>query len=172
MTDFSNIIRFICGHCGQRVQVPVGCAGKKGRCPYCGAVLEIPHKDQPDVRVPARKEPTAKVDRVLVTAGRTSQDKPTKTVPPPPPTRSAVPASEDLTIEELEQSSDETAEMPALQNGESGTKAGKNVGAGDKTPNLFRSFARARTRRHLVLLALTIIAAISAGCAIFISLTR
>jgi uncharacterized paraquat-inducible protein A len=35
-------IDFPCPHCGNRVRTPLGAAGKKGRCPSCSRVVEIP----------------------------------------------------------------------------------------------------------------------------------
>ena len=36
------MIRFACEHCGKPVRVPEAAGGKKGRCPFCKAVVDIP----------------------------------------------------------------------------------------------------------------------------------
>lgn len=36
------MIRFRCGQCGQKIGVPEAHAGKRGKCPKCGAVVTIP----------------------------------------------------------------------------------------------------------------------------------
>ena len=166
------MIRFVCGHCGRAVQVPARYAGKKGRCPYCGALMDVPNQDQPDLRVQARE---ANVAKAPSSASRASDKRHETAVPPPPPPQhSPVPASEDLTIEELEQSSEDTAEMPAIQAGSTGDKTAilQGVSEVDKTPHPFHVAMKARTRRHAWLLVLAITAAITAGCAIVLLLTR
>ena len=37
-------IEFTCTACGRQVRTPVNAAGKKGKCPHCRAVVEIPWK--------------------------------------------------------------------------------------------------------------------------------
>jgi len=36
-------IEFACPHCGNLVGTPAGAAGKKGRCPSCREIVDIPH---------------------------------------------------------------------------------------------------------------------------------
>ncbi|HEX5104046.1 MAG TPA: YIP1 family protein [Pirellulaceae bacterium] len=36
------VISFPCGSCGQTVRTPMSAAGKKGKCPHCHAVVQIP----------------------------------------------------------------------------------------------------------------------------------
>src|SRR5688572_26702389 len=36
------MIKFNCGQCGQKIGVPDAHAGKRGKCPNCGAVVSIP----------------------------------------------------------------------------------------------------------------------------------
>lgn len=38
----SRPIEFACSHCGQPVRTPPGTAGKKGRCPHCDRIVDIP----------------------------------------------------------------------------------------------------------------------------------
>jgi serine/threonine protein kinase/DNA-directed RNA polymerase subunit RPC12/RpoP len=38
----SRSIEFDCSHCGQPVRTPPGTAGKKGRCPHCERIIDIP----------------------------------------------------------------------------------------------------------------------------------
>jgi Zn finger protein HypA/HybF involved in hydrogenase expression len=35
-------IEFLCSHCGKTVATPASGAGKRGKCPSCGAVIDIP----------------------------------------------------------------------------------------------------------------------------------
>lgn len=63
-------IDFPCAQCGWPVRTPVSAAGKKGKCPSCGAVVQIP--SQPPVLAPA---PPAAAN---VGAGRTSSPAPAK----------------------------------------------------------------------------------------------
>jgi phage FluMu protein Com len=37
-------IEFTCASCGKLVRTPLNAAGKKGKCPHCRAVVEIPWK--------------------------------------------------------------------------------------------------------------------------------
>lgn len=41
-TPIAGPIEFACSHCGQPVRTPPGSAGKKGRCPHCNRIVEIP----------------------------------------------------------------------------------------------------------------------------------
>src|SRR5438552_13247246 len=51
----SGKIRFLCPHCGKAVGVSAQHAGKRGRCPGCGAVIRTPAAE---ALAPAR-EPAA-----------------------------------------------------------------------------------------------------------------
>ncbi len=42
------MIGFLCEHCGGPVRVTDAHAGKKGRCPHCQAVVNIPHTSTVD----------------------------------------------------------------------------------------------------------------------------
>lgn len=41
-------ISFTCGSCGRNLKTPESMAGKKGKCPHCGAVMEIPAQSKDD----------------------------------------------------------------------------------------------------------------------------
>jgi hypothetical protein len=43
-TTVDDKIEFSCFHCGLLVRTPVSTAGKKGQCPTCGAVVQIPSR--------------------------------------------------------------------------------------------------------------------------------
>jgi serine/threonine-protein kinase len=51
----SGKIEFACPKCRLPVRTPVSTAGKKGQCPNCGAVVQIPHR--PDVETPPAAPP-------------------------------------------------------------------------------------------------------------------
>ena len=40
------MLRFVCPQCSQAVRVDESAAGKKGRCPLCGAVVDVPLASQ------------------------------------------------------------------------------------------------------------------------------
>ena len=42
------MIRFTCEHCSRNVRVADKFGGKKGRCPYCKEVIEIPAQSEPE----------------------------------------------------------------------------------------------------------------------------
>ncbi|GAH58359.1 unnamed protein product, partial [marine sediment metagenome] len=67
-----EMIRFTCQHCGEPVRVPDTSGGKKGRCPFCKGVAEIPG-------------PSAPSDEVADLAAALSGDEPADQKPPPPP---------------------------------------------------------------------------------------
>src|SRR5437870_3903712 len=43
----SELVRFLCPHCGKRCKAPAGAAGRGSRCPRCGARLEVPTPENP-----------------------------------------------------------------------------------------------------------------------------
>jgi len=43
------MIRFTCEHCGKPVRIPNTFGGKKGRCPFCDAVVNIPPPAEPSL---------------------------------------------------------------------------------------------------------------------------
>lgn len=43
------MIRFTCEHCGKPVRIPNTFGGKKGRCPFCNAVVNIPPPAEPSL---------------------------------------------------------------------------------------------------------------------------
>ncbi len=53
------MIHFECEHCGHAVRVPAAHAGKKGRCPSCKAVVDIPSSDHDVPPPPAQNETAA-----------------------------------------------------------------------------------------------------------------
>jgi len=46
-------IQFTCGNCGKRLKVADEAAGKRGRCPGCGAVVQVPTTPDPGSSAPA-----------------------------------------------------------------------------------------------------------------------
>ena len=36
------MIEFACKHCGKRLVIPDESAGKKGKCPQCGTLVQVP----------------------------------------------------------------------------------------------------------------------------------
>ena len=48
-TENGNV-EFACQQCRRDVQVPQTAAGKKGRCPHCQAIVQIPERSQPLTR--------------------------------------------------------------------------------------------------------------------------
>jgi hypothetical protein len=45
-------IKFDCGGCGKEVTAPDGAAGRKGKCPFCGHLNEIPAAGEDDDLIP------------------------------------------------------------------------------------------------------------------------
>lgn len=77
-------IAFSCGQCGHKVRVPASFAGKKGKCPICQAVVQIPQvaaesgtggasksptRQQPAPQEPARKQAGSAAARQQAAAG-------------------------------------------------------------------------------------------------------
>jgi DNA-directed RNA polymerase subunit M/transcription elongation factor TFIIS len=61
-------VEFFCVECGQLVRTPVAAAGKKGKCPHCQSLIDIPHRAVGSKssgsavvprHTPARRTPTA-----------------------------------------------------------------------------------------------------------------
>ena len=52
------MIRFNCAGCGKLVQVPDEHAGKKGKCPHCQMLMEIPQASAAQAAAAAKAEPT------------------------------------------------------------------------------------------------------------------
>jgi phage FluMu protein Com len=96
------VISFPCGSCGQTVRTPMSAAGKKGKCPHCQAVVQIPGGAAP--AAPATAGMTSLAPLPSQQAGPTAA-KPTQPGPwkgssaPARPTRPAPPPAEE--IEEL-----------------------------------------------------------------------
>lgn len=88
-----GMIRFECGQCGGAVRVPDACAGRKGLCPACGAVVSIPGaaKGVSEGDDAAIAELTAAVGRGAEDALRDED----AAVPPPPRPAGAEPSIED-----------------------------------------------------------------------------
>ena len=55
----SDRIEFPCPKCSQPVRTPVSAAGKKGKCPSCGEVVQIPHESPSGPQ--AEVKPSAKI---------------------------------------------------------------------------------------------------------------
>jgi TM2 domain-containing membrane protein YozV len=55
----TNVIRFPCPHCGKKVKVPDGSAGKRGNCPRCGGRVQVPGPDVPSLTAVYRPSPEA-----------------------------------------------------------------------------------------------------------------
>lgn len=54
------MISFDCGNCGTQLRVDDTAAGKKGKCPSCGSVLDVPTQTaEPEVVLEASPEPTS-----------------------------------------------------------------------------------------------------------------
>src|SRR5262245_24539082 len=41
------MITFMCVHCNEELKVPDNTAGKRGKCPHCGKVVQIPQQAPP-----------------------------------------------------------------------------------------------------------------------------
>ncbi len=52
------MIRFNCSSCGKLVQVADLHAGKKGKCPHCRTLMEIPQASAAEAAAAAKGEPT------------------------------------------------------------------------------------------------------------------
>ena len=98
------VISFPCGSCGQTVRTPMSAAGKKGKCPHCQAVVQIP-----GAAAPAAPKPAAATAGLTPLAPLPSQQpKPTTAKPTQPgqwkgpsaPAKPTKPAA-DEEIEEL-----------------------------------------------------------------------
>jgi hypothetical protein len=50
------MITFKCDSCKHSLRVPDSCAGKKGKCPKCSAILRIPQEDLTDISYSLTKE--------------------------------------------------------------------------------------------------------------------
>lgn len=72
------MIRFVCEHCGKPVRVPEAFGGKKGRCPFCKAVVHIP----PPAAAGA-SDAAAELAAAAALAGAARDEAP----PPRPPSR-------------------------------------------------------------------------------------
>ena len=72
------MIHFVCEHCGKPVRVPEAFAGKKGRCPFCKAVVNIP----PPAAAGA-SDAAAELAAAAALAGAARDEAP----PPRPPSR-------------------------------------------------------------------------------------
>lgn len=60
------MIRFVCKACSEKLAVPARFAGRRGRCPACGAVNRVPDVNEihgpaakPAMRAPTPVSPTA-----------------------------------------------------------------------------------------------------------------
>ncbi|MCA9106338.1 MAG: DUF4190 domain-containing protein [Planctomycetales bacterium] len=69
-------ISFTCSSCGRNLKTPDEMAGKKGKCPHCQAVMEIPLKSEGAASGPWKEAPSP-ADDLFGNLGSTS-------APPPP----------------------------------------------------------------------------------------
>lgn len=82
------MIRFTCQECGRPVRVPDALAGKKGRCPHCKQVIQVPVAEPP---------PTGEVaDLAAALPAQRPQPPAEPPRPPPPPPE---PSLQDVDIE-------------------------------------------------------------------------
>ncbi len=81
-------ISVTCSACGQKLKVADAAAGKRGKCPKCGGLVQIPDSEMPCEVVepiPLRRAEPAVVQRVYA-APITAAPAPVATAPPPVPT--------------------------------------------------------------------------------------
>lgn len=68
------MIEFACDHCGETIRYPDSHAGRQGRCPACGALVQVP-------RTPAEPLPDEDVARAV---RQQAEEAAAGRVPPPP----------------------------------------------------------------------------------------
>jgi len=101
------MIHFVCEHCGRAVRVNGSAAGKKGRCPLCGAVVTVPRRS---VGTGANGE----IESLAAALQSQAADRAETTVVPPPPTVAGTP-SEELHLDAPDSRSlEETDVLPAI----------------------------------------------------------
>jgi len=90
------MIRFTCSACRERVRVSDSFGGKKGRCPFCRAVIQIPTESEPE------PGPSSSADEAAaLAAALSSEDSAAGEAPAPPPPHVAEDAGTQA-MEELE----------------------------------------------------------------------
>ena len=86
------MIRFTCQSCGQPVRVPDPFGGKKGRCPSCKQVVQIPAESEPS---PA---PGDEVDDLAALLDQTAPAREPPPAPPPPSIEDVADAGADSSL--------------------------------------------------------------------------
>ncbi len=76
------MIRFLCPHCNRSVRVKDDFGGRKGRCPFCKQVVQIPARSEPAGEA---HDEIADLAAALSAAAGAAEDTATEAVPPPPP---------------------------------------------------------------------------------------
>ena len=64
------MIEFECNQCSKRLKVKDEAAGKKGKCPQCGVLLEVPQAVAEPVAVASAEKPAAAAKEPPVVSGR------------------------------------------------------------------------------------------------------
>ena len=100
------MLRFVCEHCKESVRVKEAFTGRKGRCPHCGQIVQIPGRLLGDGE--------DNVSALAAALGRDDELADTATVPPPPTT--AKPDIDEFDLVDIEAAADlETDCYPAIR---------------------------------------------------------
>lgn len=121
------MIRFNCTFCGRPVRVANVCAGKKGRCPSCQRVIDIPpHSDESaDGELPALAQ---------AVEGASGQEPPCEPAPPPPVRLERTRIDEvDIASADADPST-ETDILPAEHDAQQGVRSSPRAASGPQTP--------------------------------------
>jgi len=101
------MIRFVCKYCGRAVCIDESAAGRRGRCPLCGAVVTIPVRS-------VQAHTNGEMEALAAALQSQSVADQTQVVVPPPP-KVTEPPPEEIDLEAADSRSlEETDVLPAI----------------------------------------------------------
>ena len=165
------MIRFQCTSCGWPVRVAQVCAGRRGRCPSCGKVIQIPAAGAAGGIPDKPSQQTGGLTALAAAVKQPAEPKEDTSYPAPPPPVASEQTSEELALpDEPGNASERTEILPAERESpmEKHKREQERIAAEEKAPRVHapapamkKPRDSGRMIRIIVLLAIVAVAAVA-----------